>query len=65
MKPQPRKPEVTRKNLIEADTTSQPAPSGFNLIADLIGTIDGGPTDISRRKKHYLKAKHYGTTRPL
>jgi len=65
MKPNLTKPEVTRRSLIEANTPSQPAPSGFDLIADLIGTIEAGPTDISRRKKHYLKSKHYGTSRPL
>jgi hypothetical protein len=57
------KSEVARRRLIAAGSNSQPATSGFDLIADLIGTVDGGPTDMSSRKKHYLKAKGYGTKR--
>ena len=34
--------------------------SGFDLIADLVGTVKGGPTDMSARKKHHLKTTGYG-----
>ena len=34
--------------------------SGFDLIADLIGTIEGGPVDMSARQNECLKAKGYG-----
>jgi hypothetical protein len=33
-------------------------------IADLIGSVDGLPVDLSARKKWYLKATGYGKTRP-
>jgi hypothetical protein len=36
---------------------------GFALIADLVGTVIDRPTDMSARKKHYLKATGYGTQR--
>ena len=31
----------------------------IELIADLIGTVEGGPADMSVRKKDYLKSKCY------
>ena len=34
--------------------------SAFDLVADLIGSIDGLPTDLSARTKHYLKKTGYG-----
>jgi Arc/MetJ-type ribon-helix-helix transcriptional regulator len=33
-------------------------------IADLIGSVDGLPADLSARKKAYLKATGYGRKRP-
>ena len=33
-------------------------------IADLIGCVDGLPTDLSARKKHYLRVMGYGRKRP-
>jgi ribbon-helix-helix CopG family protein len=33
-------------------------------IADLIGSVDGLPSDLSTRKKAYLKSTRYGETRP-
>lgn len=35
-------------------------PSPLDAIADLIGSVDGLPSDLSSRKKHYLKATGYG-----
>jgi Arc/MetJ-type ribon-helix-helix transcriptional regulator len=32
----------------------------LDAIADLIGSVDGLPTDLSARKKRYLKATGYG-----
>lgn len=57
------KSEVARKRLIAAGSQSHDTASGFDLIADLIGTVDGGPTDMSQRKKHYLKTTSYGKSR--
>ncbi len=33
-------------------------------IADLIGSVEGLPADLSARKKRYLKAGGYGKKRP-
>jgi hypothetical protein len=32
-------------------------------IADLVGSVDGLPADLSKRKKAYLKTKGYGRKR--
>lgn len=57
------KSEVARRRLIAGGLQSQGASSGFDLIADLIGTVEGDPTDMSTRKKEYLKTKNYGESR--
>lgn len=33
-------------------------------IADLIGSVDGLPTDLSAKRKRYLKSTGYGQKRP-
>ena len=35
----------------------------LDTIADLIGSVDGLPADLSSRKKRYLKATGYGQKR--
>lgn len=57
------KSEVARRRLMAVNPLVQNAPSGFDLIADLIGTVNDGPTDMSNRKKQYLKTTHYGKSR--
>lgn len=57
------KSEVARRRLIAAGSQSRETTSGFDLIADLIGTVEGGPADMSDRKKEYLKSKGYGKSR--
>jgi hypothetical protein len=47
------KSEVIRKRL-ETNLPVAPAPS-FEAIADLVGSVDGLPADLSSRTKHYLK----------
>jgi hypothetical protein len=54
------KSEVARRRLIAAGSQSHAATSGFDLIADLVGTVEGGPADMSARKKDYLKSTSYG-----
>jgi len=54
------KSEVARRRLSGTAPESDLA-SGFDLIADLVGTVEGGPADMSARKKHHLKATGYGT----
>jgi hypothetical protein len=53
------KSEIARRRLSAASAAAAPA-SGFDLIADLVGTVEGGPADMSARKKHHLKATGYG-----
>jgi hypothetical protein len=36
----------------------------LDAIADLIGSVDGLPADLSARKKRYLEATGYGQKRP-
>ncbi len=56
------KSDVVRERLTSA--AAQPAPAaGYNAIADLIGSIDGLPSDLSSRKKAYLKSMGYGHKR--
>lgn len=57
------KSEVARRRLIAAGSQSHDPSSGFDLIADLIGTVEGGPVDMSARKKEYLKTSGYGKSR--
>ena len=57
------KSEIARRRLIAAGSQSHDTTLGFDLIADLIGTVEGGPADMSSRKKDYLKTKGYGKSR--
>ncbi|HUF60629.1 MAG TPA: hypothetical protein VMN36_01015 [Verrucomicrobiales bacterium] len=52
------KSEVARRRLA-APLSVQP-PSGFDLVADLVGKIESGPSDMSTRKKDYLRSTGYG-----
>ena len=56
------KSDVVRERLERArdDTELPPALEG---IADLIGSVDGLPGDLSARKKDYLKLWGYGRKR--
>ena len=38
--------------------------ASFNAIADLIGSVDNLPTDLTARKKQYLQQTGYGQKRP-
>ena len=57
------KSEIARRRLISGGSQAVNSSPGFELIADLIGTVEGGPADMSARKKDYLKAKGYGKPR--
>jgi Arc/MetJ-type ribon-helix-helix transcriptional regulator len=56
------KTDIMRERL-SRNTESRKVPSSLEAIADLIGSIDGLPADLSRNKKAYLKAD-YGRKRP-
>jgi hypothetical protein len=57
------KSEIARRRLVAGGSQAGSPSPGFELIADLIGTVEGGPADMSARKKDYLKAKGYGEPR--
>jgi hypothetical protein len=50
-----------RKQSKRVDESKKPGP--LDDIADLIGSVDGLPTDLSARKKHYLRVTGYGRHR--
>ena len=56
------KSDVVRERLSAANGTRPPLLP--DAIADLIGSVDGLPEDLSARKKHYLRATGYGRKRP-
>jgi Arc/MetJ-type ribon-helix-helix transcriptional regulator len=58
------KSDVVRERLQlgAGSTRRQLAP--LDAIADLIGSVDGLPTDLSARKKQYLLASGYGRKCP-
>ena len=55
------KTDIMRERLSRSADVSATPPS-LQAIADLIGSIDGLPADLSRNKKAYLKAG-YGRKR--
>ncbi len=54
------KSDVVRERLQHARGSMRKRPALLDAIADLIGSVDGLPSDLSTRKKHYLKATGYG-----
>jgi len=52
------KSDVIRERLQRAPAETPQDPLAG--IRDLIGSVDGGPPDLSSRKKHYLKLWGYG-----
>jgi Arc/MetJ-type ribon-helix-helix transcriptional regulator len=58
------KSDVVRERLRLLRGPTQRARAPFHEIADLIGSVDGLPADLSARKKRYLKATGYGQKRP-
>lgn len=50
------KSEIARRRL----TAAAASPSGYDLIAEFVGSVKGGASDMSRRKKEYLKSTGYG-----
>lgn len=58
------KSDVVRERLRRAPATRRPAGMAPEAIADLIGSVEGLPPDLSARKKHHLRATGYGRKRP-
>jgi Arc/MetJ-type ribon-helix-helix transcriptional regulator len=57
------KSDVVRRRLQLAGNAAGEASAALAAIADLIGSVDGLPADLSARKKSYLKATGYGQKR--
>ena len=58
------KSDVVRERLTRrGGKREQKVPASLDAIADLIGSIDGLPSDLSGRKKKYLKTTGYGRKR--
>ena len=57
------KSDVVRDRLLEAGRRTRPPSAALDGIADLIGSVDGLPADLSARKKAYLKETRYGQKR--
>jgi hypothetical protein len=56
------KSDVIRERLQRGRMSSR-RPSAVEGIADLVGSVEGLPPDLSARKKWYLKATGYGEKR--
>jgi Arc/MetJ-type ribon-helix-helix transcriptional regulator len=54
------KSDVVRERLQRAVRPERRRSQPLDAIADLIGSVDGLPADLSARKKRYLKATGYG-----
>ena len=57
------KSDVVRERLHLASGSARRTPRALDAIADLIGSIDGLPSDLSARKKQHLLATGYGRKR--
>ena len=58
------KSDVVRERLERgAHRTGKPSPVPYD-IADVVGAVDHGPSDLSARKKEHLRRTAYGRKRP-
>jgi len=57
------KSDIVRERLQLITGSIRRSSAPLDAIADLIGSVDGLPTDLSTRKKQYLKATGYGQKR--
>ena len=57
------KSDVVRERLQRGAGPTSSSSTRLNLIADLVGSVDGLPADMSEKKKTYLKTTAYGKKR--
>ena len=57
------KSDLVRERLTNSTKPRQRQPALLDAIADVIGSVDGLPPDLSTRKKKYLKSTGYGDKR--
>jgi len=58
------KSDIVRERLQAASESRAQGPAALDAIADLIGSVDALPADLSARRKRYLRATGYGQKRP-
>lgn len=58
------KSDVVRERLQRPAARGRRRAAPLDAIADLIGSVDGLPADLSARTRHYLRATGYGRKRP-
>ena len=57
------KSDVVRERLTRPEKSRRRDPALLDAIADVIGSIDGLPRDLSAQAKKYLKTTGYGRKR--
>jgi Arc/MetJ-type ribon-helix-helix transcriptional regulator len=57
------KSDVVRERLEIAPHLRRKHKASLHAIADLVGSVDGLPADLTARKKAYLRATGYGQKR--
>jgi Arc/MetJ-type ribon-helix-helix transcriptional regulator len=57
------KSDVVRERLAVAKKSSRRTPALLEAIADVVGSVDRLPRDLSARSKRYLKSTGYGDKR--
>ena len=57
------KSDIVRERLQLAPHLRRRRMASFNAIADLVGSVDGLPSDLTGRKKAYLRPTGYGQKR--
>jgi Arc/MetJ-type ribon-helix-helix transcriptional regulator len=57
------KSDIVRERLSHAAGFSRSRGATLDAIADIVGSVDGLPTDLSARSKEYLKKAGYGRKR--
>jgi Arc/MetJ-type ribon-helix-helix transcriptional regulator len=59
--------QISRSDVVRERLQSAARPrtggAALSAIADLVGSVEGLPADLSARKKHYLKTLRYGRKR--
>jgi Arc/MetJ-type ribon-helix-helix transcriptional regulator len=57
------KSEIVRERLTRTSTSRRRRLSSLDAIADIVGSVDWLPRDLSARTKKYLKSTGYGSKR--
>lgn len=58
------KSDIVRERLSSGARSRRERAAPLDAIADLIGSVDGLPSDLSARTKRYLRSTGYGQKRP-